>query len=65
MHREKRLARLLETLEYVLSARDLTLQDQRGDLLVELGQRLRNLASTADEALDGEAALEDLLEVLQ
>ena len=64
MNREKSFASLLEPIKLVLAVGDFALQDQRGDLLVELGQCLRNFARTADEAFDGYTALKDLLKVL-
>ena len=65
MNREKSFASLLEPIKLVLAVGDFALQDQRGDLLVELGKRLRNLASSADKSLDGQATLEDFLKMLK
>lgn len=58
------LARLLEAVVAMFAARDLALNNQRRDLVVELASDGRRLAGEDDEALDGDAPLEDLVEVL-
>ena len=49
----------------MLTARDFTFKNQRRRDLVELGYRGCRLARAEREALDCQAALEDLLKVLQ
>lgn len=65
MHVPQRIARLLQAEIPVLTTGDLAFLHERDDVVVELVQHLGRLACANEEPLDGEATLEDLLEVLR
>ena len=64
MHGQQGLASPLETLKSMLAVCDLALENQWRHDLVGFPRGLGDFASTADEALDRDTPLEDLLEML-
>ncbi len=65
VHRFKCLSGLSQTVKPVLSASDLPLKDEFGDLVVELWEYFSRFPSAVKEAADSDTALEDFLKILE